>query len=194
MVSGSPPGPAPPAQARPSSSPATRSSWRTWPGVKLRRKVPRDPGNCRQSMYEQVPRERRVLLVVNGARGSRAGPGGPTLDGTARFAPGNPSSSAQHALTPGEHRTSHPPYEVPPNGSRSLSVPQWEPADTRTSTIGIRHPKVGEWHHWFRALCAHRRSGPHCWRGRSRRWDKDRRNGCRNPRLPHCTSGTADSA
>jgi len=38
-------------------------------------------GNCRQSMYEQVPRERRVLLVVNGTRGARAGPGGLPLMG-----------------------------------------------------------------------------------------------------------------
>ena len=34
------PGPAPAAQARLIASPSTRSSWRTWPKVKARRKVP----------------------------------------------------------------------------------------------------------------------------------------------------------
>jgi hypothetical protein len=34
------PGPAPIAQARPIASPSTLSSWRTWPKVKARRKVP----------------------------------------------------------------------------------------------------------------------------------------------------------
>ena len=41
MVNGPSPGPAPAAQARASSSRLTRSSWRTWPHRKLRRKVPR---------------------------------------------------------------------------------------------------------------------------------------------------------
>ena len=44
MVNGASPGPAPPAQARASSSRLTRSSWRTWPHRKLRRKVPRVDG------------------------------------------------------------------------------------------------------------------------------------------------------
>ena len=44
MVNGSSPGPPPAAQARDSSSRLTRSSWRTWPHRKLRRKVPRVDG------------------------------------------------------------------------------------------------------------------------------------------------------
>ncbi len=44
MVRGPSPGPAPAAQARASSSRLTRSSWRTWPHRKLRRKVPRVDG------------------------------------------------------------------------------------------------------------------------------------------------------
>ena len=41
MVRGPSPGPAPAAQARASNSRLTRSSWRTWPHRKLRRKAPR---------------------------------------------------------------------------------------------------------------------------------------------------------
>ena len=44
MVRGPSPGPAPAAQARASNSRLTRSSWRTWPHRKLRRKVPRVDG------------------------------------------------------------------------------------------------------------------------------------------------------
>ena len=44
MVNGPSPGPAPAAQARASSSRLTRSSWRTWPHRKLRRKVPKVDG------------------------------------------------------------------------------------------------------------------------------------------------------
>ena len=44
MVRGPSPGPAPAAQARASSSRLTRSSWRTWPHLKLRRKAPRVEG------------------------------------------------------------------------------------------------------------------------------------------------------
>ena len=44
MVNGASPGPAPAAQARASNSQFTRSSWRTWPHRKLRRKVPRVDG------------------------------------------------------------------------------------------------------------------------------------------------------
>ena len=40
MVNGPSPGPAPAAQALASNSRLTRSSWRTWPHRKLRRKVP----------------------------------------------------------------------------------------------------------------------------------------------------------
>ena len=56
MVSGPSPGPAPAAQARDSSSRLTRSSWRTWPHRKLRRKVPRacpreSGGGCHQGQH-----------------------------------------------------------------------------------------------------------------------------------------------
>ena len=44
MAKGASPGPAPAAQARASNSRLTRSSWRTWPHLKLRRKVPRMDG------------------------------------------------------------------------------------------------------------------------------------------------------
>ena len=44
MLRGVSPGPAPAAQARASNSRPTRSSWRTWPPLKLRRKVPRVEG------------------------------------------------------------------------------------------------------------------------------------------------------
>ena len=44
MVNGASPGPAPAAQARASNCRLTRSSWRTWPHRKLRRKVPRVDG------------------------------------------------------------------------------------------------------------------------------------------------------
>ena len=44
MVRGPSPGPAPACQARASNSRLTRSSWRTWPHLKLRRKVPRVEG------------------------------------------------------------------------------------------------------------------------------------------------------
>ena len=44
MVKGASPGPAPACHARASNSWLTRSSWRTWPHRKLRRKVPRVDG------------------------------------------------------------------------------------------------------------------------------------------------------
>ena len=43
-MSGASPGPAPPLQARASNARLRRSSWRTWPQRKLRRKVPRVDG------------------------------------------------------------------------------------------------------------------------------------------------------
>ena len=43
-MNGAAPGPAPAAQARASNARLTRSSWRTWPQRKLRRKVPRVDG------------------------------------------------------------------------------------------------------------------------------------------------------
>ena len=61
MVSGPLPGPAPAAQARASSSRLTRSSWRTWPHWKLRRKVPRvDGALTTQPMAAAVPPERNT--------------------------------------------------------------------------------------------------------------------------------------
>ena len=44
MVNGASPGPAPAFQTRASNSRLTRSSWRTWPHLKLRRNVPRVEG------------------------------------------------------------------------------------------------------------------------------------------------------
>ena len=44
MVNGASPGPVPAFQTRASNSRLTRSSWRTWPHLKLRRKVPRVEG------------------------------------------------------------------------------------------------------------------------------------------------------
>ena len=44
MVNGASPGPVPACQARASNSRLTRSSWRTWPHRKLRRKVPKVDG------------------------------------------------------------------------------------------------------------------------------------------------------
>ena len=56
MVNGASPGPEPAAQARDSSSGLTRSSWRTWPHRKLRRKVPRvDRALTAQPMAPVVP-------------------------------------------------------------------------------------------------------------------------------------------
>ena len=43
-MNGASPGPAPAFQTRASNSRLTRSSWRTWPHLKLRRKVPRVEG------------------------------------------------------------------------------------------------------------------------------------------------------
>ena len=56
MVNGASSGPAPAAQARASSWRLTRSSWRTWPHRKLRRKVPRvDGALTTQPMVPAVP-------------------------------------------------------------------------------------------------------------------------------------------
>ena len=61
MVNGASPGPAPAAQARASSSGPTRSSWRTWPHRKLRRKVPRVDGALTvQPMAPAVPPARNT--------------------------------------------------------------------------------------------------------------------------------------
>ena len=56
MVNGPSPGPEPAAQARASNSRLTRSSWRTWPHLKLRRKVPKVEGALTaQPMVPVVP-------------------------------------------------------------------------------------------------------------------------------------------
>ena len=61
MVNGPSPGPAPAAQARASSSRLTRSSWRTCPHRKLRRKVPRVEGALTtQPMAPAVPPARNT--------------------------------------------------------------------------------------------------------------------------------------
>ena len=67
MVSGPSPGPAPVAQARASSSRLTRSSWRTWPHRKLRRKVPRVEGalTMHPSTEEVRPAGAQHIGVVN---------------------------------------------------------------------------------------------------------------------------------
>ena len=68
MVNGPSPGPAPADQARASNSRLTRSSWRTWPHRKLRRKVPRvDGALTTQPMALAVPPRRisEVNVVVD---------------------------------------------------------------------------------------------------------------------------------
>ena len=56
MMNGASPGPAPAAQARASNSRLARSSWRTWPHRKLRRKVPKvDGALTTQPMAPAVP-------------------------------------------------------------------------------------------------------------------------------------------
>ena len=61
MVNGASPGPAPAAQARASNSRLTRSSWRTWPQRKLRRKVPSVDGAFTvQSRTPAVPPARNA--------------------------------------------------------------------------------------------------------------------------------------
>ena len=69
MVNGPSPGPAPVAQARASNSRLTRSSWRTWPQRKLRRKVPRVDG-----ALTVPPRVRAVPPVRNASASSMQSP------------------------------------------------------------------------------------------------------------------------
>ena len=69
MVNGPSPGPAPAAQARASNSRLTRSSWRTWPHRKLRRKVPRVDG-----ALTTQPRALAVLPVRNTSASSMQSP------------------------------------------------------------------------------------------------------------------------
>ena len=69
MVNGASPGPAPAAQARASSSRLTRSSWRTWPHRKLRRKVPRVDG-----ALTVEPRVQAVPPVRNASASSMQSP------------------------------------------------------------------------------------------------------------------------
>lgn len=61
MVNGSPPGPAPAAQARASSSRFTRSNWLTYLHQKLRMRVPRvDSGYTLQPRTAAIPPVRRL--------------------------------------------------------------------------------------------------------------------------------------
>ena len=69
MVRGPSPGPAPADQARASNSRLTRSSWRTWPHRKLRRKVPRVDG-----ALTVPPRAPAVLPVRNTSASSMQSP------------------------------------------------------------------------------------------------------------------------
>ena len=69
MVNGASPGPAPACQARASNSRLTRSSWRTWPQRKLRRKVPRVEG-----ALTTLPRVQAVLPVRNASASSMQSP------------------------------------------------------------------------------------------------------------------------
>ena len=69
MVNGASPGPAPAAHARASNSRLTRSSWRTWPHLKLRRKVPRVGG-----ALTVPPRVRAVPPVRNALASSMQSP------------------------------------------------------------------------------------------------------------------------
>ena len=69
MVNGASPGPAPAAQARASNSRLTRSSWRTWPQRKLRRKVPKVEG-----ALTVPPRARAVPPVRNTSASSMQSP------------------------------------------------------------------------------------------------------------------------
>ena len=69
MVNGASPGPAPACQARASNSRLTRSSWRTWPHLKLRRKVPRVEG-----ALTTQPRAQAVPPVRNTSASSMQSP------------------------------------------------------------------------------------------------------------------------
>ena len=63
MVNGSSPGPAPAAQAPASNFRLTRSSWRTWPHRKLRRKVPSvDGALITQPSTRSVPPARSASM------------------------------------------------------------------------------------------------------------------------------------
>ena len=74
MVNGPSPGPEPAAQARDSSSGLTRSSWRTWPHRKLRRKVPRvDRALTAQPMAPVVPAGTQHVGVVDAVAPSQRG-------------------------------------------------------------------------------------------------------------------------
>ena len=69
MVNGASPGPAPAFQARASNSRLTRSSWRTWPHLKLRRKAPKVEG-----ALTTQPRAQAVPPVRNTSASSMQSP------------------------------------------------------------------------------------------------------------------------
>ena len=74
MVNGPSPGPAPACQARASNSRLTRSSWRTWPHRKLRRKVPSvDGALTTQPSTRPVLPERSAIGVVNAVTAGQGG-------------------------------------------------------------------------------------------------------------------------
>ena len=74
MVNGASPGPAPAAHARASNSRLTRSSWRTWPQRKLRRKVPRvDGALTMQSRTPAVSTGTQRIGVVDAVAASQRG-------------------------------------------------------------------------------------------------------------------------
>ena len=110
-------GPAPAAQARASNRRLTRSSWRTWPQRKLRRKVPRvDGALTTQPMAQAVPPVRNTsassMQSPPGRRppgssacrrcwlgpGHRPGPGAPVpVEASPGAGPGWPEGSVRRA-------------------------------------------------------------------------------------------------
>ena len=137
MVSGPSPGPAPAAQARASNCRLTRSSWRTWPHRKLRRKVPRVDG-----ALTVTPRVQAVLPVRKASASSIQSPPAracPRESG----GPRPPASSAYRRCWPAQGRGPSPgvaqPVAAGPNagpGWREASARHWPPGDGRRRRLG----------------------------------------------------------
>ena len=107
MVNGASPGPAPATQARASNSRPTRSSWRTWPHRKLRRKVPSVDG-----ALTVTPRVQAVLPVRKASASSIQSPPAracPRESGGRR----PPGSSACRRCWPGQERRPSPGADQP---------------------------------------------------------------------------------